>query len=592
MAHRREPGEISISTYKTVRANGDTYVYQKKSVYDPALKYDKILERTLLGKIPAGTNEMIPTRPKKKTDESTEADGTSREMHAQRVPCTYLSIIQHVANSSDITRQVKMAFRGNRGVQEKLLTCAWYCFASDGDTWPGIVPWTTKYRGSLPYATAISEDMCHDLFVEIGRDETAKQKIFLDRAKPLRSERLLALDSTTIETFSENLRSPRKAPHKDTLIKNVYKVTFFYSINTRQPVAYAKIPGNIPDISTVSQAVEQLNALGLKGSKVEVVADSGYVSDGNMGLLIKNKYDFIFHIESNTDWISKLIEENRQKLETCQTILRIAPEYTGVSLTVNRDLPYRRQRGSAKDNIKKGDIETFSTQLHVLIYYSSLQRGVDDKNFRMRYASVEEDIRTGSYLEPEDLKFSEKYMIITRKPDGEIESIVPNKTAIAKKQKYNGYLVLVATREKDLEAGLEKYRKREYIEEGMKNYKGHTGGDKPRKWNEDTLDGQLLTQFLAYCMHESFEAMVQYQKSTLAIPMGVGAHDQVDNLKLEKTLKNWLRKTSLNKILQWFEAVDYTRLRTGESKSTVINGNTTKRDRLFLAKLGLNPESI
>ena len=578
MAHRREPGEISISTYKTVRANGDTYVYQKKSVYDPALKYDKILERTLLGKIPAGTNEMIPTRPKKKTDESTEADGTSREMHAQRVPCTYLSIIQHVANSSDITRQVKMAFRGNRGVQEKLLTCAWYCFASDGDTWPGIVPWTTKYRGSLPYATAISEDMCHDLFVEIGRDETAKQKIFLDRAKPLRSERLLALDSTTIETFSENLRSPRKAPHKDTLIKNVYKVTFFYSINTRQPVAYAKIPGNIPDISTVSQAVEQLNALGLKGSKVEVIADSGYVSDGNMGLLIKNKYDFIFHIESNTDWISKLIEENRQKLETCQTILRIAPEYTGVSLTVNRDLPYRRQRGSAKDNIKKGDIETFSTQLHVLIYYSSLQRGVDDKNFRMRYASVEEDIRTGSYLEPEDLKFSEKYMIITRKPDGEIESIVPNKTAIAKKQKYNGYLVLVATREKDLEAGLEKYRKREYIEEGMKNYKGHTGGDKPRKWNEDTLDGQLLTQFLAYCMHESFEAMVQYQKSTLAIPMGVGAHDQVDNLKLEKTLKNWLRKTSLNKILQWFEAVDYTRLRTGESKSTVINGNTTITD--------------
>ena len=589
MPRHREPGEVYTSTYKSTRSNGDVYVYQKKSVYDSDLKYDKIIERTLLGKIPAGSSEMVPTRPKKKSIVEPDVDTASKDLEAQRIPLTYLSIIKHIADSSNVTKQVKKGFRGNRGIQEKLLTCAWYCFANDGDTWPGIVPWSTKYIGSLPYATAISEDMCHDLFVEIGKDETAKQKIFLERAKTLENDRLLALDSTTIESFSENLKSPRKSVHKDKLIKNVYKVTFFYSMNARQPIAYAKIPGNISDISTVKQAVEQLNALDLKKKGIEVVADCGYVSDENMGMLIKNEYDFIFHIESRTDWIARLIEEHEKELESCRTILRIAPEYTGISLTVPHDLPYCRQRGSSRKDLKKGDIEMFSAQLHVLIYYSTLQRGVEDRKFRTRYTDIEDDLTSGAILEPDDCKFSEKYMIITRNEKGEVVKVIPNTAAIEKKRKYNGFLVLVTSREADLELGLEKYRKREYIEEGMKNYKGHTGGDRPRKWHEDTLDGQLLAQFLAYSMHESFETMIRYLKNTLAIPTGCLDHDRSDILRLENTLKNWLRKTSLNKILRWFEAVDYTVLRnsTGNSKATCISENTTKRDRLFLEKLGI-----
>ena len=46
-------------------------------------------------------------------------------------------------------------------------------------------------------------------------------------------------------------------------IKNVYKIVVIYSITSRQPIAYAILPGNIPDGKTVPNALEQLKALKL-----------------------------------------------------------------------------------------------------------------------------------------------------------------------------------------------------------------------------------------------------------------------------------------------------------------------------------------
>lgn len=65
----------------------------------------------------------------------------------------------------------------------------------------------------------------------------------------------------------------------------------------------------------------------------------------------------------------------------------------------------------------------------------------------------------------------------------------------------------MASKEKDTNRALEKYRSREYVEEDFKNSKSHTG----------------------------------------------------EKLKEEKQLKNWIRKTSMYNILSWFDAIEETK---------------------------------
>lgn len=60
-------GEIKVGIFKQKQKNGDIYVFERRTLYDPKLKYAKTLGTKLMGKIPKGQKEMIPTRPKRQS---------------------------------------------------------------------------------------------------------------------------------------------------------------------------------------------------------------------------------------------------------------------------------------------------------------------------------------------------------------------------------------------------------------------------------------------------------------------------------------------------------------------------------------------
>lgn len=570
-----------VRTIRETQSNGDIYIYERKTIYDPNLKYNRCLGKTLIGKIPKGSSEIIETRPKRR-DQSTLLETAEKTITASKRRVGMLDIIAHVEEKSGVARQLNKAIPDDIGLRQKTQTLSWYCFAMDGNTWPGIHNWTTRYAGLLPYRhTPISQDMYHDVFVYLGMHEEIKQSIFFDRAAAMGDGELLALDSTTVWTESVNLVAGRSGPHKDGLIKKIYKIVVFYSITSRQPIAYAIIPGNIPDGSTVPNALKQLEALKLRN--VEIVSDNGYCNEDNLLLMIKTGFHFITRIEADTRWISPLIEQYRDELSFCGEIMHCDPKFSGVTVMQMHTFSYTRQRGSEKSGLSKGEIEEITRRLYVHIYYSSFKKAEEDVKFRKQYEAVRTDLLAGALLEKEDRAFSDKYMDIRYWGDRVME-IHPKREAYAKRSKYHGFLVLVSNKEKDANKALEKYRKREYVEENIKNSKFHGGSNHPRVWSDDTLDGQLLVQFLSQSMHESFESMVHVVRDTLAIPNGDADHDTQENLKQEKALKNWLRKNSLHGILHWFEAINETCVE-GKRWRT----ETSQRDKLFLQKLNIKP---
>ncbi len=579
---RKSSGTEKTGIIREKQKNGDIYIYERKTKYDPIKQYNITISKTLVGKILSGTSEVINTRPKRK-NVNAEPHHSPGVLPAVKQHVGMLDIVNHVSCKSCVTAEVEKATSGHRGLAQKILTLAWYAFASDGETWPGITSWSTKYAGLLPYRDApISQDMYHELFAYLGSNEAIKQSIFRHRVSMMGNGELLALDSTTVATGSENLGVGRKGVHKDKLVKNIYKVVEIYSVTSRQPVAYARIPGNIADGSTVKNALKQLEALDIP--RVEIVADSGYAAEANMLHMIRSGFPFIMHVPSDTKWIQPLIEEYHEELIYSGEIIHCDPKFSGVTTMQMHDFPFERQRASRKSGLSKGDEEVLTRRVYVHIYFSSCKKAEEDIRFRKQFDAVRADMLSGAYLEQEDQKFADQYMVVHRW-GSRVKDVEINKKAYEKRSRYNGFLVLVAAKEKDTNMALEKYRAREYVEEDFKNSKSHIGGNHPRVWNDDTLDGQMLVQFLAQSMHESFASMIRNLTETLAIPNGDVEHDKTEVLKEEKNLKNWLRKTSLHNILTWFDATEMVRVYGGKPQQW--RTENTKRDRLFVQRLGI-----
>ena len=60
-------GNISTRTYERVQKNGDIYVYEEQKQYDRERKMTITIGTHLLGKKLKGTDEIVPTRPKRKS---------------------------------------------------------------------------------------------------------------------------------------------------------------------------------------------------------------------------------------------------------------------------------------------------------------------------------------------------------------------------------------------------------------------------------------------------------------------------------------------------------------------------------------------
>lgn len=58
-------GKIKTSIIRQTQKNGDIYILERQTIYDPEKKYNKVLSTKLISKIPKGSEIPVPTRPKR-----------------------------------------------------------------------------------------------------------------------------------------------------------------------------------------------------------------------------------------------------------------------------------------------------------------------------------------------------------------------------------------------------------------------------------------------------------------------------------------------------------------------------------------------
>ena len=146
-------GEIKTSTIRQTQKNGDIYILERKTKYDPEKKYNRVISTKLISKIPKGSEIPVPTRPKRsKSDDSIKK---TEIVSAKRTHVGMMDIIDHIGSVSGIDDAVYAST--DIGTAQKIISLARYLLATDGQSFPGITAW--QYNHPLPYEDGISEDV-------------------------------------------------------------------------------------------------------------------------------------------------------------------------------------------------------------------------------------------------------------------------------------------------------------------------------------------------------------------------------------------------------------------------------------------------
>ncbi|MDR2356881.1 MAG: transposase [Oscillospiraceae bacterium] len=557
-------GQVNVK-----RGNGDIYIYERTTKYNPEKRFNEVISSHLVGKIPAGKTEMVSTRPRR-AKASVPKLASSKRIG---VAC----ILEWIGRESGIDQDLLHAT--DRTTAEKILSIARYWNANPGKTIPYIEEWQINH--DIPYRDGISQDGCYALMKAIGTDADMQQKFFRARADRVPSKSSIAFDSTTVSSYSENQIEARYGYNKsDDGLKSV-KLLTQYCLETGQPIAYARQPGNIPDVISIINASKQLSVFGME--KPMFVMDAGFYSEDNMLTLIRSHIKFLVAGKLNASWIKSEFDGILNSISQLSNHCPFDPSVYGMAIATQHN--FRRVRERSRSNISKGDVVTEEHRIYLYLYRNAAKAECDTASLADDIRKVQEHLKAEVQpISEGERRIADKYLMIRNTRGG--LSITYNEEAFQDATRFAGCFILVSNAPLDVWDALRKYRRREKIEEHFRMDKQYVDGNRTRVWYPDSLSGRFFCQFVALCYHEYLHQAISNLKKTLAIKNGDPLHDTEQNLKEEKALLNWLNSMSIERLFAWFDCIEETTVYTNMSKCR-WQTETIKRDRLFLSRLGI-----
>lgn len=553
------------------RKDGTKYIYERTTIYDPQTKKIKVLGCKLIGKILKGTDEIIPTRPKKPARPK-----PITPVQAKRTHVGASEILEFAGKQSKIDCSLLKALPEAEAL--KTISLARYLVAGDGASLPGIEAWQLSHR--LPYSEPLTERVYGALFKDLGNNESWIQNYFRQIARTLEKEPALALDSTTVSTYSSNLKEARYGFNKDADGLPTIKFVTLYSVKNGLPVAYCKQPGNIPDVSSIRTAVKQLSVLGIE--KPTVVTDNGYYSMANMVEFLESNTKFLTLASRTANWVSEIVDGVLSSLDNLDNICPYDTQIRGTTVCKTQEFSKLRKR--SRGDAKTAEKERFTRRIYVHILRNTEIQTCRTRALEEELAELRKAVLSGQELSESATKKAEKYLIISHVGRGAPLSVKFNQEAFNETAKYFGLFVLVSNKHQGCFEALEDYRLREKTEEAFAVYKGYCDGRKPRVWSADRLRGRQFVQFIALSYRCWLMGKIKEIKESLA-----SVHTEEMSKaeqQMSKKLLTWLENRSLAQILDWFDCVEETTV-AGKAGEIRWRTETVERDRYFLSLLGM-----
>ena len=570
---RTRTGKTHNGQVRVTQKNGDVYVYERVTAYNPDTMKTYTVKKTLIGKIPSGQNEMIPTRPKKKSLKGSK--DVEPIVQASRTRTGATEILKWAGVESGITEHLHSCFP--EGDAQKIETLAQYFVATDGRTIFHLEKW--QFEHETPYRDGMSEDCCGRLFEDIAMNESGIQSYFSHRFSSCGTKRpIIALDTTSVNTYSANQYEFRYGFSKETGRLPSQKQLTIMSVENLQPIAFEQQPSNIPDAISIRNAIMRMQALGVV--KPLVVTNNGFHNEENCALFVKYGISFLSRMSVKSTWIEEQFKKVQKSIYSYGNKCPFDSDTYG--MTVKVEHVYNLVHEQTQEKLKAGDTQQVTKNMYLHFFFSDSRGASERAIFTQEIDDLINSVKSGSELTSYGESMVEKFLIISKDDAGNVTDVQPNNDAINEHWGELGFFVLVSDFEKDTFEALKYYRLRNRIEYLYVIQKNIADWDCPRVCSQMRLRGRQFVQFISASYYCFLSHRINELKQSLGQEDGVKSASE---LKLEKSLLNWLNSVSISQMLEWFDAVTLQIKSPYASKH--ITAETIKRDELFLRKLGV-----
>lgn len=571
---RKASGEPKVKRVERPQPNGDIYIYEVTTLYNPQKRYNEHVSSRLLGKkSPDGTG-IVPTRPRKPSK--------TAGITAMRKTVGAMDILEWIGRESGIDADVLAS--ADKATAQKIISIARFWMANPDKTIRRIEEWQVSHV--LPYQEGLSEDSCYALMKLLGQDISISQDYFRCRASHAQSRASVAVDSTTISSYSDLLNDVRFGYNKDGNGLASVKMLTLFSLKDHQPIAFSRQPGNIPDVISVLNALKQLSVLGM--DKPMLVLDGGFFSEDNILGFIHAHTKFLVRGQLDGKWIFPELQSVDAEMTKPSNVCLDDPNLYCVTKRISHRFSYERRRTrGGRGGVQKGTAVTEEHRLYLHFVLDTEKARLDTALLIKEIQGVRQQLSDGvdaALLTKSERRIAERFLAI-KHVRGRL-AVSLDDDAILKETRFYGYFVLVSNEKMDASSALREYRLREKTEEGLRIDKQYNDAHVTGAKNTASLEGRFFCQFVAYGYEAFFQQRLNALKSSLAVPTGDPNHDRTETFKKEKALLNWLKGMSVAKLFDWFDAVQETTVNTAIGR-TRWRTETVERDRLFLAKLGV-----
>ena len=459
--------------------DGREYVYDYVSVWNKE-KQRSEQKREYIGRIIDG--EFVPSKKYQLQQELSESRagekrGPKPTENCKRLFAGATYLLDEVGKITGIEQDIKACFPKH---YKQILSLAYY-LALEPDT-----PLYRFGRWAVTHEHPHGRDIASQRSSELLPLITEERKMdFLRRQAKRRSEtEYLFYDSTSISSYSGQLKQVKYGKNKDNDGLAQINLAFLFGQKSRLPAYYRKLPGNITDVMTVENLIAGVDYLDIK--KVTLVMDRGYYSEANLNGLMKKHYKFIIGAKISLKFIQARLAGVRDGFDRRE---RYSPE-TGLFMETQMiDWDYEEVKP------RSGETVEGKRRAYIHIYYND-QHATDDKTrFNKRLDAMEDDIREWK-MGPEREKECRKYYEIKRTPARGV-SFSPKQDAIDDARKNFGFFVLLSNGVKDPVEALRIYRSKDMIEKAFNDLKDRLNMRRTSVSSEESLEGKLFIQFVA-----------------------------------------------------------------------------------------------
>lgn len=458
--------------------NGVEYVYEYDSTWNSEKKYGDH-RRNYIGKIVDGVFvpnkkhllEMALEEVRKRSPGPIPTTLCGRSFFG----ATYL--LDVIGQKLGIAADLKNCFPD---IYQQILSVAYYLILEDRNPFSRFSKWGMTH--AHPFGEDIPSQRCSELLGSIN--ENAKQHFFRLQGKRRLEKEFLAYDITSVSSYSKLLKQVRYGNNKEHDPLAQINLALLFGQESRLPVYYRKLPGNITDVMTIHKMLADIDFLELE--KVNLVMDRGFYSEANINALYQKHYKFLMAAKTGLKFVQKKLDEARDSM------------ISRSSYSSKHRLNYHSSTEIwhyQETKRRSGAVDAAERKLYLHLFFNA-QRAADDKtDFNDLLDRLEDELLTGKRITAHEPLY-EKYYEVKQTPKRGI-TLSHKESAIKQAEKNYGYFALISNGVKDPLEALQIYRSKDVVEKAFGNLKERLNMRRTSVSSEQNLEGKLFVQFVA-----------------------------------------------------------------------------------------------